>query len=265
MMSAPGGSPGTGIPLRQIANQVLETAGSTNDCTRLLAEAGYSHGTWVSARTQTAGRGRAGHLWESRAGNLFLSMLLRIEARNLWSWVPLTAAVGAVSVLRNLFPMLDLRVKWPNDLWLCREGGFAKLGGILCESVTQAGPDGTGSYLIVGIGVNCAHFPENLDPPAVSLSAALGRDVLPEGIRSELVSGWLDGFHELVERGPASVAERYALWSALPQGTAIGWGTQPGGPRGRVQGLGPSGELLAVGAGGELVKLLSEDVRIRPA
>jgi BirA family biotin operon repressor/biotin-[acetyl-CoA-carboxylase] ligase len=64
-----------------------------------------------------------------------------------------------------------VEVKWPNDLMVAGH----KLGGILCEGSW----DSTGvGFVVVGIGVNAAHapddFPAPLQPHATSLRIASG-------------------------------------------------------------------------------------------
>src|SRR5690606_21800140 len=56
-------------------NLVLEEIESTNDYARNLGEEGLPHGTWISTRIQTQGRGRLGREWRSSEGNLFLSIV----------------------------------------------------------------------------------------------------------------------------------------------------------------------------------------------
>ena len=56
----------------------LRVADSTNQRARELAGAGAPHGTLVTAREQTAGRGRQGRRWAAPAGRaLLMSLVLR--------------------------------------------------------------------------------------------------------------------------------------------------------------------------------------------
>ena len=56
---------------------IVDVTGSTNDDLLEAGKQGEPHGTGLAARTQTAGRGRRGHKWDSTAGNLLLSIVLR--------------------------------------------------------------------------------------------------------------------------------------------------------------------------------------------
>ncbi|MCM2321714.1 MAG: biotin--[acetyl-CoA-carboxylase] ligase [Oligoflexia bacterium] len=244
-------------------NVVVEACGSTNDLARELGLGGHPHGTWVSARRQSEGRGRLGRAWESHEGNLFLSLVFRSSERRHWSWIPLAAAVGVAETLEAIDPRYSARVKWPNDLCFFAGTGLAKLGGILCEAV------GTGerAFVIVGIGLNCVSAPKGLSVPAVSLtelrlagSAAAGA-VLADEVRGPLVEGLHRVFAELIARGPAGIRARYERRAIFVAGTEIEWGESA--QAGIVKGLGEAGELLVEvpQRAGELVRLFSEEIR----
>ena len=55
---------------------VRETVGSTNEEALMLARAGERGPLWITARAQSAGRGRRGRAWASPPGNLYASLLL---------------------------------------------------------------------------------------------------------------------------------------------------------------------------------------------
>lgn len=141
----------------------LEEVGSTNDVMRELAEAGAPAGSAVVARRQTAGRGRRGHAWESPAGNLYLSVLLRPDVAP--SRLPGLSAACGLGTLDGLGISNEALLKWPNDL-LARG---RKLGGMLIEA--EGGERGAASA-ICGVGVNVESAPRGLG--AISL-AELGR------------------------------------------------------------------------------------------
>lgn len=135
--------------------RIHETLPSTQSLAMDLAARGEPAGLAILARRQSAGRGQAGRPWESRAGNLHLSLILRPTgpARDIAGY-SLLAGVALHEAARHHAPGRALRLKWPNDLM--EEG--AKLAGIL----TEAALDGQGgiAHLVFGIGVNLAHAPE---------------------------------------------------------------------------------------------------------
>jgi BirA family biotin operon repressor/biotin-[acetyl-CoA-carboxylase] ligase len=246
--------------LDQIANQIIDRCDSTNDLARRLGEAGYPSGTWVATRIQERGRGRLGRKWESLEGNLFLSTLVRIEDKSLWTWIPMAAAIAVAQAIQLTYPRHDIavQVKWPNDLWIHRR----KLGGILCEAVGNRDT----SFVIVGIGLNCTHAPTGLDQETVSLSDAAGFRVTAEDIRCAVVAELMNKVFELTTLGKNAIAEAYERLAALPAGAEITWGENTGTRKsGKIIGLGPLGELQVSDASGQRLNLYAEDVKIRPA
>ncbi|MGG5808370.1 biotin--[acetyl-CoA-carboxylase] ligase [Falsiroseomonas sp. CW058] len=148
---------------------------STQDLVLRLAAAGEPEGLAVLAHRQTAGRGREARGWESPAGNLHLSVLLRpggpMRAAAQWG---LLAGVALAEALGTFLPdPAAIRLKWPNDLLL----GQGKLAGML----TDIAPDATGriDWVVIGFGANLRTAPEvegravaSLGPQAVSPEAA---------------------------------------------------------------------------------------------
>ncbi|WP_428247083.1 biotin--[acetyl-CoA-carboxylase] ligase [Ferrovibrio sp.] len=184
---------------------------STNEEIRRQAEAGAAEGLVVTARRQTAGRGRRGRAWDSPEGNLFVSLLLKPrrpahEAATLSFLISLCVAEAVIEAS----PALQDRVtcKWPNDVLI--DG--AKLSGILLES--RAGQGGVLDHLIVGIGVNLVWNPADTPYPATNL-AALGMAETPESFLPRLLARlgfWYDRWQA---EGFAPVRQ---AWLALAQG-----------------------------------------------
>jgi len=241
------------------ANQVLDRCASTNDLARELGESGAPHGTWVSARAQEKGRGRLGREWQSLEGNLFVSVIARIEDKSRWTWVPLGTAVAVTRLLEKRFASIPVKIKWPNDLWV----SGSKLGGILCEAVGNR----SGSFVVIGLGLNCLHAPEGLDQRTTSLTRALGSPVSADDVRAEIIASIALTMGELGAQGPARIVADYERNAAFPPGSEIEW-VSPGDAlqvarQGVVRGLGASGELRVGLADGAESKLYAEDVRVR--
>ena len=139
---------------------VAETA-STNDDVAGLARQGAAEGLWLRAERQTAGRGRQGRAWESPAGNLFASTLVRVHPGE--PPAPTLALVAAVALAETAEAYgVRALLKWPNDLLV--DG--AKLSGILLERADDA--------VVIGFGVNLADHPTGLDRTATSFPALTG-------------------------------------------------------------------------------------------
>jgi BirA family biotin operon repressor/biotin-[acetyl-CoA-carboxylase] ligase len=100
------------------------------------------------AEYQQAGRGRRGRKWFSPFGsNLYLSMYWKLE-QGPAAAMGLSLVIGIVmaEVLHRL-GAVDVRVKWPNDLYL----NDRKLAGILVE---LTGKTGDAAHLVIGAGIN---------------------------------------------------------------------------------------------------------------
>ncbi|GHD97894.1 bifunctional biotin--[acetyl-CoA-carboxylase] ligase/biotin operon repressor BirA [Pseudocitrobacter faecalis] len=100
------------------------------------------------AEYQTAGRGRRGRKWFSPFGaNLYLSMYWRLE-QGPAAAIGLSLVIGIVmaEVLQSLGAD-QVRVKWPNDLYL----NDRKLAGILVE---LTGKTGDAAQIVIGAGIN---------------------------------------------------------------------------------------------------------------
>jgi BirA family biotin operon repressor/biotin-[acetyl-CoA-carboxylase] ligase len=144
---------------------------STNEEARRLAAAGESGPIWLRADRQTAGRGRRGRVWESPQGNLAATLLISPDRpASECAQLSFVTAIAAADAVSSFAPSADVKVKWPNDVLV----GGKKLAGILLESTS--GTSMTPTYLAVGVGMNLAHFPPDMEFPATSL-AALGVSV----------------------------------------------------------------------------------------
>ncbi|MDE5982764.1 MAG: biotin--[acetyl-CoA-carboxylase] ligase, partial [Duncaniella sp.] len=128
----------------------LPEAGSTN--TELAAIAAESpHGTVVTTRCQTAGRGQRGNTWEAAPGrNITMSVLLKPEtilAREQFA-VSEAVSLAIVTVLRRHLPAeAHVAIKWPNDIYV----NDLKICGILIENSLIGNRIG---HSIAGIGIN---------------------------------------------------------------------------------------------------------------
>ena len=128
--------------------EVLPEIDSTNSELMRRARTGSLDPVLLVAERQTAGRGRMGKAWHSHVGqSLTFSLALPLAPRH---WSGLSLAVG-VSLAESLHP--DVRLKWPNDLWL----NGRKLGGVLVETAHAGGSDPMAQRLVVvGVGLNIA-------------------------------------------------------------------------------------------------------------
>jgi BirA family biotin operon repressor/biotin-[acetyl-CoA-carboxylase] ligase len=137
---------------------------STNAEARRRAEVGETGPVWITAAVQTAGRGRRGRAWSTNRGNL-AATLLTVTDRPAGEAAQLSfvAALAACDLADACLGAGAARLKWPNDVLVHGR----KAVGILVESGSR--PDGR-LWLAVGIGVNLAHAPTDVERPATAFA-----------------------------------------------------------------------------------------------
>lgn len=139
---------------------------STNAEARRRAEAGETGPVWLTARRQTAGKGRRGRAWETGQGaNLAATLLLTMtrppgEAAQ----ISFVAALAVADLADSCVPASLVTLKWPNDPLIDGK----KASGVLIES----GPSPAGGFwLAIGVGVNLAEAPLSPERPATTFAA----------------------------------------------------------------------------------------------
>jgi len=219
-------------------------ADSTNTRARELVEAGAPGGTVVTAREQTAGRGRVGRVWTAPEGKalLYSAVLRPLDERHLL--LPLSVPLAVCSAAEALRPGIECMVKWPNDIWL--EG--RKLSGILIEAKPQD------DWAVIGVGLNLSiepdEFPDDLRQPAISL----GDGVTPEEARRELDA-------QLTHWAYAAEGEVLNEWRRRDGllGREVAWEDGSG----VADGIDDRGNLIVAVVGGGRVSLGAGEVQLR--
>jgi BirA family biotin operon repressor/biotin-[acetyl-CoA-carboxylase] ligase len=152
--------------------EVLASVRSTMDIAHTLGADGAPAGTLVVADEQTAGRGRAGRAWASRArAGIWMTLLERPNDADALGVLSIRLGLKAAPVLERYVDE-PVRLKWPNDVLL----GARKLAGILVETRWR---DRQVDWVAIGMGVN------------VTLPDAVEAAALREGTRRIDVLGEL--------------------------------------------------------------------------
>jgi BirA family biotin operon repressor/biotin-[acetyl-CoA-carboxylase] ligase len=228
-----------------------DTVGSTNAEALRCARAGERGPLWLTARAQTAGRGRRGRAWVSEPGNLYATLLLTDPAPPARAaQLSFVAGLAVHDAISHFAPALAprLTLKWPNDV-LC---GGRKAAGILIEA------EGSTPFVVaVGIGVNCRHHPEGTEYPATDLAAA-GADVSAEQLFTALSDTMLTRLREWEAGFPLIRTEWLQRAAGLGGDLRVRLGSRE--LSGRFEALDDSGRLMLRRPDGTLETIAAGEV-----
>ena len=168
---------------------------STNDRARELAEADVrTMPMLIVANRQTAGRGRGSNRWWSSEDSITFSLLLDTTPRKShdrpWSLVSLAVGVAICDAVKGVHPELNVRVKWPNDVYVRHR----KLAGILIESPSQSS-----TRLIVGVGLNANNEADSAPTELVDKVTSLRDETSCRQRPDELLAGLLWAFENVLD------------------------------------------------------------------
>lgn len=241
------------------------SVGSTNVLALEAAQAGARAGVWV-ADEQTAGRGRGGHTWHSSPGDgLYVSALVTPPLPMTTAlWISLATGLAAKEAIREVTE-LEVDIRWPNDLLVNRR----KCGGILVETAVapaEANQTAMLRHAVIGVGINLNHaaFPGELEKVATSLRLASGREISREALLAALLRRLDEEIRLLIDeqRGNdgAGLLQRFANASSWVKGKRVRV-EEGGGYTGVTAGLDIRGFLLVEGDDGVRRTVLSGGVR----
>jgi BirA family transcriptional regulator, biotin operon repressor / biotin---[acetyl-CoA-carboxylase] ligase len=174
------------------------------------ARGGANEGLWLRAGFQSAGRGRLGRPWSSLPGNLLTSTIIRLRQTDpAAATLAFAVAVAAHISISKLAPWPAFQIKWPNDI-LTATG--EKLCGILLERCADA--------VVIGIGVNLAHYPLDTGRAVTSI-AALGYPVpSAQDFAKTLAADFADVVNRWRQHGAESILVEWQE-RAHPKGTSL--------------------------------------------
>jgi len=229
---------------------------STNTVALRLAAEGEPHGTLVLAEEQTAGRGRLGRAWHSeKTSGIYLSLILRPPLGPQQApLLTLAAGLAAHDAVKEVTG-LKVELRWPNDLLI----GGKKFCGILTEMQAEATRL---HYVIVGIGINVNHarLPAELEKIATSLALAGGRTYSRLDLLAHLLAAFDRYYNRLLKEGAAPIVARFTEVSPYACGHRVRVRTPWEDFTGATDGLDESGVLRVRREDGSSVRVLAGDV-----
>ncbi|KAJ0975797.1 hypothetical protein J5N97_017762 [Dioscorea zingiberensis] len=142
---------------------------------------------------QFKGRGRSKNVWESPPGCVMFSFTLEMEDGRKLPLLQYIVSLAVTEAIKEVcrtkgLPDLDLRIKWPNDLYL----NGLKVGGILCTSTYRSKK----FNVCAGVGLNLDN-----EKPTICLNRALKEMSADAGQikREDLLAAFFNKFEYLFE------------------------------------------------------------------
>lgn len=235
----------------------FDTIDSTNAEAINQAKRGADEGLCVTAKRQTAGRGRHGRVWVSpKDAGLYFSVVLRpkLEIRLL----PLITLMSAVAVFDTLKENgLQPDIKWVNDIL----AGGKKICGILAETVETF----KGLAVVVGIGINLKStgFSPELARTATSIEAETGETPDPETLLESLIGNLFDYYSLLNgEQGAEKIRQEWMKRSSYANGKKVKVVLENETVRGSTRGVEENGALRVELETGEIRVILAGEVEM---
>lgn len=234
--------------------------GSTNSVAMEAASAGAPEGSVFLAERQTAGRGRGTHTWHSaQSAGIYCSAVLRPALPPSDALIlSLAAGLAVHAAVHAIDPAVAVDLKWPNDVLI----NGKKVAGILTEMNSEATRV---RYIVVGIGINVnqAAFPAELQQTATSLRLATGTEWSRVELCAALLKSLNREYRDLLEK-PAthdSILRRFQEHSSSVHGCQVQV-EENGGREGITDGLDQRG-FLQVRTGHGVRSVLSGTVRLK--
>lgn len=241
----------------------LDTIDSTNSESRRRA-AEEAEGTVILAEQQTAGKGRFGREWSSpKSKGIWMSILLKPDLSSIK--IPQLTLIAAAAVCLALdersllLPDQQVKIKWPNDIFLAGK----KIGGILTEMQVR---DNKVQSVIVGIGLNVNLGEEDVSGDLIDKATSLYLETGRVQQREPLVAGILNYFESLYLQYLTTEELGETLTICRQKSAVIGRKVDMTGEKigqaAEVLDLGPQGELVVKLDNGEITSLISGEISI---
>ncbi|MBN2178184.1 MAG: biotin--[acetyl-CoA-carboxylase] ligase [Deltaproteobacteria bacterium] len=236
----------------------LKEVDSTNSYAWKLASNGRSEGEVVIADSQSRGRGRKRHVWQSPPEcNLYTSIILRPSIKpSLATQLTLMAGV-AVAELLTQYCTDKVSLKWPNDVLV----GGKKICGILTEmSIKRGAVD----FVVIGIGINInirkTDFDQEYCQRATSLLEETAGQVSRVSFASALFRSFESWYTAYISEGFDVIKDRWTAFSGIVgKEIAVSDGNKT--RRGTALGINDFGELVVIDTNERTHQILSGDVK----
>lgn len=138
----------------------------------------------ILAKEQSSGHGRRGRKWLSPPGNIYASFVLKKVLHP--AQLTFIGTLSSLQTLRDYAPILQLWVKWPNDVYI----GSLKISGVLSE-IHSPEQSNRSDGAVIGIGVNL-----NTDKEFFAAEKVPGTSIFAETAKITDMGNFAEALHE---------------------------------------------------------------------
>jgi len=184
-----------------------ETIDSVKAEARRLLMMGERIPVVVTASKMTNAEGRFGKKWHSHSEKN-LHIAIGFSDFTSMSERPLLGMWSAIEICKNLkelFPTLDLKIKWPNDIYC----NGKKISGMMIQTF----PKSPRSEMIFALGLNVnsdpKKFPKKVQLMATSLKQELGKEVEMNKVRDAVIEGVLSMIFRLKTKDNKNIHKHF--------------------------------------------------------
>ncbi|KAJ0024556.1 hypothetical protein Pint_08235 [Pistacia integerrima] len=213
-------------------------------------------GSVCVADVQFKGRGRSKNAWESPKGCLMFSFTIQMEDGRIVPLLQYVVSLALTEAIKDIcdrhgLPYIDVKIKWPNDLYL----NGLKVGGILCTSTYKLKKFNVSA----GIGLNVSN-----EEPTTCLNEVLRKlsDSAYQYRREDILSAFFNKFETFydlfIKQGFQTLEELYyKTWLHSGQRVIVQDKNEDQVVESvvTIQGLTSSGYLLAIGDDNQMCEL----------
>lgn len=140
--------------------QWLQNVDSTNHyASKAFKDNAVTHGKVFATHQQTAGRGQANTVWQSKPGDSLTFSLVYMPtmlAANQQFYLNIAVCLAIVKYLETEHA-IEATIKWPNDIYV----GYDKIAGILIENSVR-GQNLQATIIGIGLNVNESAFSDDI-------------------------------------------------------------------------------------------------------
>lgn len=188
-----------------IIRRHFETVGSTSTWAKEnMLQLPRDTITLLTAKEQTAGRGRHKRVWISPAGENIYATYCHFFPKGRPDLANLLQVLSLCTLCILSKKGFQPKLKWPNDLLLSKK----KLGGFLAERVEEE--DGTWLFVSIGLNVNMGQRSlEKVGQSATSLFAESGAVFDIEELLNDLTNEYIRALGSFTKKGFAPFFDYY--------------------------------------------------------